>query len=71
MADAMDRAQDTSSEWTRRQIQDLHHRMAIQARRPSEQYCLECGQEIPEARREAVPGVRFCVTCQQYVDDGK
>jgi len=26
--------------------------------------CAECGEEIPEARREAVPGVSLCVTCQ-------
>ena len=24
-----------------------------------------CGQEIPEERRRAIPGVRFCVECQQ------
>lgn len=23
-----------------------------------------CGVEIPEARREAVPGCRFCIECQ-------
>ncbi|MEM9183351.1 MAG: DksA/TraR family C4-type zinc finger protein, partial [Pseudomonadota bacterium] len=27
-------------------------------------HCEECGVEIPEARRVAVPGVRFCVACQ-------
>ena len=26
--------------------------------------CEECGVTIPEARREAVPGVRRCVECQ-------
>ena len=30
--------------------------------------CEECGQEIPRARREAVPGVRHCVPCQQQID---
>lgn len=24
-----------------------------------------CGRRIPDARREAVPGVRFCVECQE------
>ena len=32
--------------------------------------CEECGKTIPEARREAVPGVRLCVTCQE-LDDQK
>ena len=30
--------------------------------------CEECGEEIPEARRRAVPGVRRCVPCQAEVD---
>ena len=27
-------------------------------------HCEECGARIPAARREAVPGVRFCINCQ-------
>ena len=27
--------------------------------------CEECGAGIPEQRRIALPGVRYCVTCQQ------
>jgi phage/conjugal plasmid C-4 type zinc finger TraR family protein len=27
-------------------------------------YCEECEAEIPEARRKAMPGVRYCVRCQ-------
>lgn len=30
--------------------------------------CEDCGEEIPAARRRAVPGVRRCVTCQSDVD---
>ncbi|WP_373357080.1 DksA/TraR family C4-type zinc finger protein [Pseudoroseicyclus sp. CXY001] len=26
--------------------------------------CAECGEEIPEARRKAIPGVKLCVECQ-------
>lgn len=32
--------------------------------------CELCGQEIPRARREAVPGVRLCVPCQAAQEDG-
>lgn len=28
-------------------------------------YCCECGEPIPEARRDAVPGCSLCVYCQQ------
>ena len=34
----------------------------------SETHCLECGEEIPEARRRALPGVRTCVVCQSARD---
>jgi phage/conjugal plasmid C-4 type zinc finger TraR family protein len=30
--------------------------------------CEECGKEIPEARREAVPGVKLCINCQETLD---
>lgn len=32
------------------------------------EYCEECDNEIPQARREAVPGVRYCVNCQAKLD---
>jgi phage/conjugal plasmid C-4 type zinc finger TraR family protein len=35
---------------------------------PGLSHCEECGQEIPEARRAAVPGVRLCVACQEKED---
>ncbi len=31
-------------------------------------YCEECDSAIPEARRQAIPGVRFCVNCQSELD---
>jgi phage/conjugal plasmid C-4 type zinc finger TraR family protein len=37
---------------------------------PSLSHCAECSEEIPEGRRQAVPGVRLCVDCQQ-AHDGK
>lgn len=30
--------------------------------------CEECGAEIPVARRDAIPGVRLCVACQDSAD---
>jgi phage/conjugal plasmid C-4 type zinc finger TraR family protein len=35
---------------------------------PGEIYCTECGEEIPEARRKALPGVTTCVACQEMLD---
>ncbi len=31
-------------------------------------HCVACGEEIPQARRRAIPGVRRCVACQSEVD---
>lgn len=31
-------------------------------------HCDECGEPIPQARREAVPGVQLCVECQRELD---
>ena len=33
-----------------------------------ETHCLECGDEILEARRRALPGVRTCIECQSARD---
>jgi phage/conjugal plasmid C-4 type zinc finger TraR family protein len=35
---------------------------------PGVLHCGGCGAEIPQARREAVPGVRLCVSCQDQQD---
>ncbi|MCB8874439.1 DksA/TraR family C4-type zinc finger protein [Acidisoma silvae] len=34
----------------------------------SSAFCVECDEPIPEARRQAVPGVRLCVPCQSDLD---
>ncbi|AHG21781.1 hypothetical protein Z042_20820 [Chania multitudinisentens RB-25] len=31
-------------------------------------HCLECGEEIPAARRQALAGVRYCLACQTELD---
>jgi len=35
----------------------------------SAQRCDECDKTIPQARREALPGVRLCVACQTELDN--
>ena len=32
-------------------------------------HCEECGAKIPEARRQALSGVRLCVNCQTEADN--
>ncbi len=33
-------------------------------------HCEECNAAIPEARRKAMPGVRYCVKCQSELEKG-
>ena len=33
-----------------------------------ETHCVECGEEIPEGRRRAMPGARTCIACQSERD---
>ncbi len=35
---------------------------------PGLSHCAECDAEIPQARREAVPSVRLCISCQDASD---
>lgn len=35
---------------------------------PSLTHCEECDAEIPRARRDIIPGVRLCVSCQSVLD---
>lgn len=52
------------------QIQDSVNDEVNRARRnvpcgESLLYCEECGEEIPEARRRAIPGVRLCIDARK------
>ncbi|MEM7567901.1 MAG: DksA/TraR family C4-type zinc finger protein [Pseudomonadota bacterium] len=35
---------------------------------PGPAECDDCGEDIPQARRKAVPGTRLCVACQSGAD---
>jgi phage/conjugal plasmid C-4 type zinc finger TraR family protein len=50
-------------------VNDGVQRARQQLRRgPGLTHCEECDAPIPAARREAVPGVRLCVACQEAED---
>jgi DnaK suppressor protein len=34
-------------------------------------HCLNCEQEINAKRLEAIPWVRYCITCQELIDSAK
>ncbi|MBJ9241793.1 TraR/DksA family transcriptional regulator [Citrobacter braakii] len=64
MADAMDLAQQREQEDRERHISNARNRNAA----PSRLLCEDCDAPIPEARRIAIPGVVFCVTCQAILE---
>ena len=56
--DQIDRTVEDALERIRQRLpagESLHH-------------CEECGEEIPQARRDAMAGVRLCVACQSERD---
>ncbi len=55
------------------QIQDTVTDAVLSARArmptgPGALDCVECGEEIPERRRKALPGVTTCIDCQSSRD---
>ena len=45
--------------------------LSARARLPAgegSEYCEDCGEAIPERRRQALPGARTCVPCQSERD---
>lgn len=63
----------TSDGAVHEQIQDSINDEVARARRclpkgESLYFCEECGEEIPEARRKAMPGARLCLACQEEAD---
>jgi phage/conjugal plasmid C-4 type zinc finger TraR family protein len=46
--------------------QAIDNRVVYQGESATE--CDSCGDDIPEARRQAVPGCRFCVSCQGLME---
>lgn len=44
---------------------ELANQQAKRSTRPPASHCLACGEPIPIARQQAVPGVQRCVECQE------
>jgi phage/conjugal plasmid C-4 type zinc finger TraR family protein len=61
MADSMDLVQQRVQEELARNLANATHRPSG----ASEFFCQSCGDEIPEKRRRALPGVELCVTCRE------
>lgn len=49
-------------------ISAVQKQLEEQRKRPSAEFCEECGEDIPQARRDLVPGVQFCIHCQTKLE---
>jgi phage/conjugal plasmid C-4 type zinc finger TraR family protein len=66
----MDAADFVTADQLRAQQRFEAQRKALAARqvKPSAKDCAECGDEIPQKRREAITGVQLCTGCQQKTE---
>jgi phage/conjugal plasmid C-4 type zinc finger TraR family protein len=51
-------------------VADVQRRLAEQAAQPSLTECEDCGDDIPQARRQAIRGCTRCVWCQELAEKG-
>lgn len=68
MTDDIDRAQAREAEMLSDALRNQTRRAGLTGKTPADsaEFCQArgCGEEIPDARRQKVPGVQFCVACQ-------
>ena len=68
MTDDIDRAQEREAQMLADALRDQSRRAGLSGKTPADsaEFCQArgCGEEIPEARRNAVPGVQLCKACQ-------
>lgn len=67
MTDDVDRAQALEEEMRTWALGELERRRVPTVATSAEQ-CKSCGETIPEARRQALPGVQTCVECQRDIE---
>lgn len=60
MADEIDIAQERAQEFTAAALAGIRRMTCA----PAATHCDDCGDDIPEIRRKAMPGARRCVFCQ-------
>ncbi|WED29042.1 TraR/DksA C4-type zinc finger protein [Vibrio sp. DW001] len=64
MPDLFDHASGLETKFTEMAIARQLQRTRQNATKESEESCLGCGVQIPQPRRELVPGCEYCVECQ-------
>jgi len=66
MSDMADRAFDFEEEFRADRLRMLQRAAALDA--PGNVLCADCGEEIPESRRRALPSAIRCIECQAWAE---
>lgn len=68
--DEIDRASEREAFFNRQAIDEIRAMVDAGTLADGSEFCEECGEEIPTARRDAVPGCTLCVVCQGMMERG-
>lgn len=60
---------DQDNELAERRLELTIQNMRINRNAVSATHCCDCGEEIPEQRREAVAGCQRCADCQEEFEE--
>ncbi|MGF1702957.1 TraR/DksA C4-type zinc finger protein [Photobacterium makurazakiensis] len=71
MADVIDQGCRFEAQFTEMAIANQRARVNGIEQRQSAHECGECGEPIPEKRRETVSGCQYCTPCQELADRGR
>lgn len=61
-ADIIDEAFEITNRYNEAAVKVHRDQQAVKRLKPSEYYCLECDEPIPQARRD-FGGIEYCVDC--------
>lgn len=59
---------DQANELVEHRLQLAIQKHRIGQNAVSAEHCFECGEDIPEARRVAMPGCKTCASCQEVLE---
>jgi len=64
MTSQLDQAQEFEERDRQTALARVHKRLSVV--HSDWLICVDCGEDIPKARREAVPGTKFCIECANF-----
>lgn len=68
MPDLFDHASGLETQFTEMALANQLARAKQSEERESAHECGECGEQIPEKRRQKVPGCSYCTQCQSELE---